>query len=60
VNWRFAVILGVIFVAVGTIYWWVQHYDLATIDYAGATMLVVLGVAMAFGFSVLLRGSREL
>jgi uncharacterized BrkB/YihY/UPF0761 family membrane protein len=60
VNWRFAVILGVIFVAVGTIYWWVQHYDLATIDYTGAVLLVILGVAMAFGFSVLLRGSREL
>jgi predicted phage tail protein len=60
VSARFAIVLGVVFVAVGSIYWFVQHYDLATIDYAGATMLVVLGVAMAFGFTVLLRGSREL
>ena len=59
-NWRFAVILGMVFVVVGGIYWWVQQYDLATIDYAGAVLLVILGVAMAFGFTVLLRGSREL
>jgi len=29
-------------------------------DRSGAAMLIVLGIAMAFGFSVLLRGSREL
>ena len=59
-NWRFAVIMGVVFAAVGIIYWVVQHADLTATDYEGATLLVVLGIAMAFGFTVLLRGSRDL
>lgn len=59
-NARFAIVLGLIFVAVGIVYWFVQHYDLTTLDYEGATLLIVLGIAMAFGFTVLLRGSREL
>lgn len=59
-NWRPALMLGVIFIALGTLYWFVQHLDLASIDDAGAALLVMLGVAMAFGFSVLLRGSRDL
>ena len=59
--WRNAVILGVIFMVVGVIYLLVQGSDTSTTsDRAGATMLVLLGVAMAFGFAVLLRGSREL
>jgi hypothetical protein len=57
---RFAVVLGIVFVAVGIIYWFVQHFDLTTLDYQGATLLIVLGIAMGFGFTVLLRGSREL
>lgn len=57
--WRNALILGVIFVAVGIIYWYVQAKP-NTIDLAGATSLVGLGIAMAFTFAVLLRGSREL
>jgi hypothetical protein len=59
--WRNAVILGIIFVVVGIVYFWVQGDDLAaTMDRAGATMLVILGGAMAFVFSILLRGSRGL
>jgi len=59
--WRNALILGIIFVVVGVIYFLVQGPDTGTTsDRAGATMLVVLGLAMAFGFAVLLRGSREL
>jgi hypothetical protein len=59
--WRNALILGIIFMVVGVIYFWVQGPDTGTTsDRAGATMLVVLGLAMAFGFAVLLRGSREL
>lgn len=57
--WRNALILGLIFVVVGVIYWYVNHTNLG-LDLAGATMLVILGVAMAFVFAVLLRGSREL
>ena len=57
--WRNALILGLIFVVVGVIYWYVNHTNLG-LDLAVATMLVILGVAMAFVFAVLLRGSREL
>ena len=59
--WRNALILGVIFIAVGVLYYLVQGTDTATTsDRAGATMLIILGGAMAFVFSILLRGSREL
>ncbi len=59
--WRNAVILGIIFVVVGVLYFLVQGDDLATtMDRAGATMLVILGGAMAFVFGILLRGSRGL
>lgn len=59
--WRNAVILGIIFVVVGIIYFLIQGSDLArTADRAGATMLVFLGAAMAFVFAILLRGSRGL
>ena len=57
--WRNALILGVIFIVVGVIYWYVQARP-QNIDLAGATFLVGLGLAMAFSFAVLLRGSREL
>ncbi|MGI8929240.1 MAG: hypothetical protein ACR2H0_07240 [Candidatus Limnocylindrales bacterium] len=59
--WRNAVILGIIFVVVGVVYYLVQGDDAAaTSDRAGATMLLILGGAMAFVFSILLRGSRGL
>ena len=59
--WRNALILGIVFVVVGVLYFWLQGDDLATTaDRAGATMLVILGGAMAFVFSILLRGSRGL
>jgi hypothetical protein len=57
--WRNALILGVAFLLVGVTYWYVQG-DLNTIDRAGVTMLILLGVSMAFVFGVLVRGSREL
>jgi hypothetical protein len=57
--WRNALILGLIFIVVGVAYWYVNHDNLG-LDLAGATMLVILGFAMAFVFAVLLRGSREL
>jgi hypothetical protein len=59
--WRNAIILGIGFMVVGILYFLVQGGDAATsMDRAGATMLVILGVAMAFVFSILLRGSRGL
>ena len=58
--WRNALILGIGFVVVGVGYYIVQGGAAAWLDLAGATMLVVLGIAMAFVFAILLRGSREL
>jgi hypothetical protein len=57
--WRNAIILGLIFVGVGLLYWWVQG-DGKTMDRAGVTMLILLGGAMMFTFMILLRGSRSL
>jgi len=59
--WRNALILGIVFIVVGVLYFLVQGEDVGTTsDRAGAVMLVILGGAMAFVFSILLRGSREL
>ena len=58
-GWRNALILGLIFVVVGVIYYLVQG-DGTSLDRAGVTMLIILGGAMAFVFSIVLRGSREL
>ncbi len=59
--WRNALILGIIFIVVGVLYFVFQGPDVGTTsDRAGATMLVILGGAMAFVFSILLRGSRGL
>jgi hypothetical protein len=55
--WRNAIIIGAGFVAVGLLYLFVQG-DGLWLDRAGATMLILLGIAMAFTFAVLLRGSR--
>jgi len=54
---RNAIILGAGFVAVGVLYLLLQG-DGLWLDRAGATMLIVLGLAMAFTFAVLLRVSR--
>ena len=55
--WRNAVILGAIFLVVGVGYALVQG-TASTLDMAGATLLVTLGIAMTFTFIILLRGSR--
>jgi len=57
--WRNAIILGAVFVVVGVAYLFLQG-DGIWMDRAGATMLVLLGMAMAFTFFILLRGSRGL
>ncbi len=57
--WRNALILGLIFIVVGVVYFFGNSHTVG-LDLAGATMLVVLGFAMAFVFAILLRGSREL
>jgi hypothetical protein len=58
--WRRAIILGITFVSVGLIYLVSQYPHPENWDFAGVTMLIFLGVAMTFTFSVLLRGSRGL
>jgi len=57
--WRNAIILGLIFVVVGALYLLVQGSG-NTADRAGVTMLIILGGAMMFTFTILLRGSRGL
>lgn len=57
--WRNAIILGVGFIAVGVLYYLLQGGG-ETLDRTGATLLILLGVAMSFTFAVLLRGSRSL
>lgn len=57
--WRNALILGLIFIVIGVGYFLVNA-NTSGLDMAGPTMLVVLGIAMAFVFAILLRGSREL
>lgn len=55
--WRNALILGAGFIVVGVLYYLLQG-DGAYLDRSGATLLILLGAAMAFTFAVLLRGSR--
>jgi hypothetical protein len=57
-NWRNTIVLGIFFIAVGILYFFVQG-DGRTVDRAGVTMLILVGVAMVFGLSVLIRGSRD-
>jgi hypothetical protein len=58
-NWRTAVALGAIFVVIGIVYLVLQGTG-ATLDHAGVTLLIAVGAAMAFTFTILLRGSGEL
>ena len=54
---RNAIFLGLIFVVIGFIYWVVPYVGHWQIDYAGVTMLGILGIAMALMFYVLIAGS---
>jgi len=56
---RNAAIVGVIFVVTGAAYWSVQYLAGWHIDYAGVTMLAVLGIAMSIMFYVLVAGSSN-
>ena len=47
------------FIVVGFVYWWLPTYGGWHVDYAGTTMLLALGVAMAMMAYVLVAGSRE-
>jgi membrane protein CcdC involved in cytochrome C biogenesis len=54
---RNAILIGVIFVVTGAIYWAAPYFLHAHIDYAGITMLAALGIAMGLMFYVLIAGS---
>ena len=54
---RNAIFVGMLFVIIGVIYWGVQTIAGWHVDYAGTTLLVLLGVAMAIMAYVLIAGS---
>jgi hypothetical protein len=54
---RNAALVGIIFIVIGFIYWALPYFGQAHIDYAGVTMLGVLGIAMGLMFYVLIAGS---
>jgi hypothetical protein len=56
---RNAAFLGVIFLVIGFIYWFLPTYGGWHVDYAGVTMLIALGFAMGMMAYVLVAGSRE-
>jgi hypothetical protein len=58
-HWRTALIIGAVFAAVGVIYYFLQGSGVY-LDRVGATLLIILGAAMAFGFTILFKGSRGL
>jgi hypothetical protein len=54
---RNAIFVGMLFVAVGAIYLTVQTVAGAQVDYAGVTLLLLLGIAMGVMAYVLIAGS---
>ena len=56
---RNAIFLGLIFVTLGFIYWAVPYFTGQHVDYAGVTMLCILGIAMALMAYVLVAGSSN-
>jgi apolipoprotein N-acyltransferase len=56
---RNAAIVGVVFVVTAIAYWLFQYLGNAHVDYAGVTMLAVLGIAMGLMFYVLIAGSSN-
>jgi drug/metabolite transporter (DMT)-like permease len=59
ITWQKTLVIGAFFIVAGLLYFVLQG-DGATIDRAGVTMLLLTGVAMVFGFAVLVKGSRDL
>jgi hypothetical protein len=57
-----AFIIGGLFIVTGIVYFFGSETWSGGqgFDPAGATMLVVVGIAMTFAFALVLRGSREL
>ena len=56
---RNAIFVGLLFVFIGVIYWAVPYFGGWHVDYAGTTMLILLGVATAIMAYVLIAGSSN-
>ena len=54
---RNAIVVGLLFALIGATYWGVQSIAGWPVDYAGVTMLVLLGVATSILAYVLIAGS---
>jgi hypothetical protein len=54
---RNAALAGIVFVVIGFIYWLIPYVGGWHLDYAGVTMLGILGIAMGIMFYVLVAGS---
>ena len=54
---RNAAIVGITFVVIAVVFWAVPYFGGWHVDYAGTTMLAVLGIAMALMAYVLIAGS---
>lgn len=59
---RQAIILGGIPIGIGILYFVLQENfgTFNTMDPAGVTMLIALGLAIGFGLLVILRGARDI
>ena len=56
---RNAALAGIIFIVIGAVYWALPYFFNLHLDYAGVTMLVVLGISMGIMFYVLVAGSAN-
>jgi len=56
---RNAALVGIVFVVIGLLYWGLAVAGKYHIDYAGVTMLLVLGIAGALMAYVLVAGSTD-
>jgi hypothetical protein len=54
---RNAIVVGLLFALTGAVYWAVQAIAGWDVDYAGVTMLILLGVATSILAYVLIAGS---
>lgn len=54
---RNAALLGLVFIVIGVLFWALPTYGGWHVDYAGVTMLLALGVAMAVMAYVLVAGT---
>ena len=54
---RNSIFVGLIFVVIGILFWAIPTFGGWHVDYAGVTMLLALGVAMAIMAYVLIAGS---